>query len=84
VDNNQELPQDPKGCGVTVMLTLEQTAQLDVMCEATFRSRSAMIRYLIHQEYIINYEPYGGPMRDMLAPSTVGAVNGTTDQLFRG
>jgi hypothetical protein len=79
VDNNQELPEDPKGRGMTVNLSAEQAAQLNHMCEGTFRSGAAMIRYLIHQEYCINYEPYGGPMRDMLAPSTVGAVNGSTD-----
>ena len=66
---NQELPEDPKPRGVTVMLTPEQAAQLDTMCEGTFRSAASMIRYLIHQEYQINYEGY---VHDTLNPSTVG------------
>lgn len=69
--NTQELPEDPKGRGVTVVLTPEQAAQLDIMCEGTFRSSSSMIRYLIHQEYQINYEPYLHERHSTLGPSTV-------------
>jgi hypothetical protein len=67
-----ELPEDPKDIAVTVLLSSEQMAQLDVMCAGTFRNRSAMVRYLIHQEYCINYEGYMCDTRDTQAPSTVG------------